>query len=139
MDYLWTFPRTGLDKALTGLTALRIELGLPSGTLPGNALGDPRDASGAVVTPLPADDLAKPAPDPTAWIGRPGSAASSYEDMDGKTIDVPARGDPSKYYMHIRTGQDVEKFDPSQYGLMPSDPAESAAVLGVWAGDVVPT
>jgi hypothetical protein len=132
-DYLWNFPRTSLSKALTGLTALRVELDLPPGTLPGNALGDPRDATGAMVTQ--AQRAAKPASNPVIWIGRPGSAATSFTDPAGKTVTVPAKGDPTKFYMHIRTDKTVQKFDPTQYGLAPTDPAESTAVLGVWAGD----
>ena len=138
-DYLWNFPTTGLALALDGLDALRTELGLPAGVLPGNALGDRRDALGVIVTPLPADDLSKPAPDKTLWIGRPGSAAASFTDLAGTTVEIPAKGDPAKYYMHIRTDKDVPGFDPAVYGLQPTDPAESAAVLGVWAGDEVPT
>ena len=98
-DYRVNFPVTGLALALEGLDALRAEMGLPQGALPGNALGDRRDASGDVVTPLPADDVSKPAPDVTAWIGRPGSAASSYKDMNGQDVEIPAKGDPSRYYI----------------------------------------
>ena len=137
-DYLWNFPVTGLALALEGLDALRAELGLAPGTVPGNALGDRRDATGAIVTPLPADDVTKPAPDVTAWIGRPGSAASSYKDMNGQDVEVPAKGDPGCYYMHIRTDRDAPGFDLAAYGLEPTDPATSAAVLGVWAGDEAP-
>jgi hypothetical protein len=132
-DYLWNCPRTSLDKALAGLTALRIELDLPPGTLPGNALGDLRDASGAVVTRTPTD------PPSATWIGRPGSPATSYTDPAGKTVTVPAKGDPTKFYMHIRTDKKAEKFDPSMYALSPTDPATSADVLGVWAGDTPPS
>ena len=134
-DYRVNFPVTGLALALEGLDALRAEMGLPSGALPGNALGDRRDTSGDVVTPLPADDITKPAPDVTAWIGRPGSAASSYKDMNGQDVEIPAKGDPGRYYMHIRTGAEAPDFDPAAYGLEPTDPATSADVLGVWAGD----
>ena len=137
-DYLVNFPTSGLALALEGLDRLRMEMGLPPGTLPGNALGDRRDASGDVVTTLPADDLTKPAPDVTAWIGRPGSAASSYKDMNGQNVEVPAKGDPTRYYMHIRTDAEAPDFDPAAYGLEPTDPATSAAVLGVWAGDEAP-
>ena len=138
-DYRVNFPVTGLALALDGLDALRTELGLAKNVLPGNALGDRRGVNGDVVTTLPADDLSKPAPDVTAWIGRPGSAASSYKDMNGQDVEVPAKGDPSRYYMHIRTDKDAPDFDPAAYGLEPTDPVESAAVLGVWAGDPVPT
>jgi len=140
-DYLWNCPRTSLDKALAGLTALRIELELPPGTLPGNALGDLRDASGAVVTRTPPDPTkaGKTEPPSATWIGRPGSAATSFTDPAGKTVTVPAKGDPTKFYMHIRTEKKAEKFDPAMYALSPTDPATSADVLGVWAGDTPPT
>ena len=134
-DYLWNFPTSGLALALEGLDALRTELDLPHGALPGNALGDRRDALGVIVTP-PADSAT---PDRTVWIGRPGSAAASFTDLAGTTVEIPAKGDPAKYYMHIRTDKDVPGFDPAVYGLQPTDPPESAAVLGVWAGDEVPT
>ena len=126
-DLLYNFPTTGLALALDGLAALRADVG-DSGPL--NALGDPRDPSGAIVAPG----------EPVVWIGRPGSPATSYEGMDGKSVDVPAKGDPGRYYVHIRTGQNATArlFDAAAYGLVPTDPYESAMVLGVWAGDDVP-
>lgn len=137
-DNLWSFPRTGLARALEGLAALRDGLGLPPDAQPGNALGDPRDANGEIVVPQ-AGAIDDPPPVPPAWIGRPGSAASSYQDMSGATVAIPAKGDPDRYYMHMRTDIDAPGFDPADYGFEPTDPAESAAVLGVWAGDEVPT
>jgi hypothetical protein len=138
-DYLWNFPTTGLALALGGLDALRVELGLDATALFGNALGDPRDANGDVVAPNAGRDITDPPPPAPAWYGRPGTAAYSYEDpLLGKTVDVPALGDPACYYMHIRTILEASAFDPAAYGLMPTDPAESAAVLGLWAGDAVP-
>ena len=137
-DYRVNFPVTGLALALEGLDALRAEMGLPEGALPGSALGDPRNANGDVAMPRGVDDTAEPITTDAVWIGRPGTAASSYMDFDGKTVESPARGDPSRYYMHIRTDKDAPGFDPSNYGLEPTDPATSAAVLGVWAGDEVP-
>ena len=120
-DYLWNFPTTGLALALQGLDALRAELSLPPNAMPGNALGDPRDAEGNVVI-VPSSD--EPREDSVVWVGRPGTAA---------------KGDPDRYYMHIRTADDLSAvaFDPSQYGMVVTGRAESAAVLGVWAGDDV--
>jgi len=137
-DYRYNFPTSGLALALDGMAALRTELGLDDTALPANALGDRRDASGAVVvTPLVG---ALPViVDAAVWVGRPGSAATSFEGPDGKVVEIPAKGDPARYYMHIRTDQTAPGFDPAAYGMTPTDPAESAAVLGVWAGDEVTT
>ena len=90
-------------------------------------LGDFRDVSGSVV------DSASGS---VAWKGKPGAAASSYTDPDThQAVDVPARGDPAFYYIHIRSDvpPSALPFDPAAFGLVPSDPIESAAVLGVWA------
>ena len=124
-DLLYSFPTTGLALALDGLAALRADVG-DSGPL--NALGDPRNATGAIVAPG----------EPVVWIGRPGSPATSYEGMDGKSVDVPAKGDPGRYYVHIRADHKATLFDAAAYGLVPTDPYESAMVLGVWSGDDVP-
>ena len=130
-DFIWNFPTAGLALALEGLDALRADLGTEAAL---NALGDPRDAEGNIAPPFDGSNT------PPAWVGRPGTAATSYDDpLAGKTIELPAKGDPGKYYMHLRTDRDTSAgFDPEAYGLAVTVPAESAAVLGIWAGDPAP-
>lgn len=68
--------------------------------------------------------------------GRAGTPASSFTDADfGFTIDVPAVGVVGTTYFCIRSvvPPGALPFKPSDYGLVPSDPAVSIAVLGVWA------
>lgn len=134
-DYPLNFPTTGLALALEGFDALRAELGIETNMLLGHMLGDPRDADGNVVNPVDDD----PQSTRVVWVGRPGMAAYTYTDPNDQVVEVPARGDPDRYYMHIRTASDQSgvAFDPAQYGMVPTDPAESAAVLGVWSGDDV--
>jgi hypothetical protein len=127
-DYRLTFPVTALASGVEGIAALRAEL-KSGGDNAQNALGDPRDATGAVVVPAPGVEV---------WYGRPGSAATSYTDLNGNVVQVPARGDPSLYYCHIRSDQPVA-FDPAQHGMRDADAAGSAQVLGIWLGDEVPT
>lgn len=136
-DYLWNFPVTGLPLALEGLAALRVKLGLSESAVPLNALGDPRDTTGAIVV-VPAGTIGKPTGVPAVWVGRPGSAATSFVDLVGKTVNVAAKGNPDRYYMHIRSDKTVTGFDPAAYGFAVTPPAESAVVLGIWAGDPVP-
>lgn len=123
MDYRFKFPITGLAKALEAMAELRTAGLLGKGNLPQNMLGDLRDTSGNAVSAN------------AAWAGRPGRAAYTYTDTyTNKQISVPAAGDPGYYYIHIRAeGVSSLPFDPSAYGLVASDPTESAAVLGVWA------
>jgi len=135
-DYRWNFPTSGLALALDGLAALRAELGMSEDVMLQNALGDHRNAAGEVAT-ITMDGMRSTSD--AVWTGRPGSAAASYSDeLSSKTIDIPAKGSPDRYYMHIRTDADAPGFDPAQYGLELTDPADSAAVLGVWAGDPSP-
>jgi hypothetical protein len=138
-DYRLNFPTTGLALALEGFDALRAELGIETNALLGHMLGDPRDANGNIAIPQPRD-IDDPPDTSVVWVGRPGMAAYTYTDPNDEVVEVPAKGDPSRYYMHIRTADDhsATAFDPSAYGMAPTDPAESAAVLGVWAGDDVP-
>ena len=103
---------------------------------PINALGDPRDANGDIVVPDPNAPIGTPPPD--VWYGRPGSAATSYTGPDGVVVDLPARGDPSLYYVHIRSEQDAPAFRADQHEMTDSDAVDSAAVLGIWLGDDVP-
>jgi hypothetical protein len=133
-DYRLNFPTTGLALALEGFDALRAELMIETNTLLGHMLGDPRDADGNVVNPVDDD----PQSTRVVWVGRPGMAAYTYTDpITDQIIEVPAKGDPARYYMHIRTETDrtTVSTDLTQYGMVATDPAESAAVLGVWAGD----
>lgn len=121
-DYRYKFPISGLSQALQAMAQLRTAGLLGKGDLPQNMLGDLRDTSGNVSTSTP------------AWAGRPGRAAYSYTDpVTKQTVNVPASGDPGYYYIHIRSDVSSLPFDSSTYGLVVSDPTESAAVLGVWA------
>ena len=130
-DYRLTFPVTSLGTGISGLRALREA----EGGNAQNALGDPRDASGNIVYPDPNAPIGTPPPD--VWYGRPGSAATSYTDLNGNVVQVPARGDPALYYVHIRSAQDIA-FEPDQHGMKDSDLVDSADVLGIWLGDEVP-
>ncbi len=135
-DHRWNFPTSGLALALDGLAALRAELGLSEDAMLQNALGDHRNAAGEPAT-VTVDGMRSTSD--AVWTGRPGSAATSYSDeLSGKTIDIPAKGSPDRYYMHIRTDREAPGFDPAAYGLVDTDPTESADVLGIWAGDAVP-
>lgn len=122
----YTFKFSDLTKALQAFAALRTAGILGQGDVPENMLGDPRDSTGAAV----ARDSGT-----VAWVGRKGIAAASYTDESGQTVNVPARGDPTLWYIAIRSTVTPDKipFDPATYGLEVCDPAESAAVLGVWA------
>lgn len=122
-DYRFKF--ADLSRALLGFAPLRVAGILPLDGIPQNMLGDPRDATGAYTTD----------PEKIAWIGRKGTAASSYTDENGQTVNVPAVGDPTLFYVAIRSDVPPDKIgvDPADFGLEVCDPAESAAVLGVWA------
>jgi len=108
-DYRFKFK--DLARALTAMAALRAAGILGTSAIPLNMLGDPRDSSGNTT----ADEAQ------IAWLGRRGTG-------DGGS-------DPASWYIHIRSEVDPASlpFSPVDYGLTPSDPAESAAVLGVWA------
>jgi hypothetical protein len=134
-DHRWNFPTSGLALALDGLATLRAELGMSEDALLQNALGDQRNAAGEVAT-ITMDGMRSTSD--AVWTGRPGSAATSYSDPSGKTIDIPAKGSPDRYYMHIRTDREAPGFDPAAYGMANTDPIESADVLGIWAGDTAP-
>jgi hypothetical protein len=135
-DYRLNFLVTDLALALDGFDALRAELGIETNTLLWHMLGDLRDADGNVVVPQPRD-IGEPPDTSVVWIGRSGIAAYTYTDPNDRVVEVPARGDPARYYMHIRTETDhtTVTTDLTQYGMTATDPDESAAVLGVWAGD----
>lgn len=130
-DFRLSFPVTALAVGISGLRALREA----EGGNAQNALGDPRDANGNIVYPDPNAPIGTPPLD--VWYGRPGSAATSYTDLNGNVVQVPACGDPSLYYVHVRSTQDVE-FDASAHGMKDADAVASAQVLGIWLGDEVP-
>lgn len=128
-DYRLTFPVASLDRGVRGVKALR------EATNVSNALGDPRDANGNIVI-IPPHEPGVPPPD--VWYGRPGSTATTVVGPNGETIDIPAKGDPSLYYVHVRSEQDAPSFDPTEYEMKDADAVDSAAVLGIWFGDEVP-
>ena len=132
-DYRLTFPVTALANGLEGYAVLREEL-VPDNAQ--NALGDPRDADGNIVVPDPNAPIGTPPPD--VWYGRPGSAATSYTDLNGVVVQVPARGDPSLYYVHIRSANAAPAFDPASHDMTNADAVASAQVLGIWLGDESP-
>jgi hypothetical protein len=131
-DYRLTFPVTALANGLEGYAVLREELAPDNAQ---NALGDPRDASGNIVVPDPNAPIGTPST--VVWHGRPGSAATSYTDLNGVVVQVPAKGDPALYYVHVRSEQSVA-FSPDRHGMKDADAVASAAVLGIWLGDEVP-
>ena len=134
-DYRLSFPVTALVAGVAGINALVADLKSTGGNAI-NALGDPRDAAGNIVHPDPAAPIGTPPPE--VWYGRPGSAASSYTDLNGNVVQVPAKGDPALYYVHIRSGDLASAFVPTQHGMKDANAADSAAVLGIWAGDTPP-
>lgn len=120
-DYRYRFPLSSLTLAADAFTALRTAGLLPPDGLPENMLGDPLVLNGAVVA-----------------RGRVGRAALSYVDeTTGEAVDVPATGDPTMIYVHIRSTVSPHElpagFYPSAYGLTETTVEESVAVLGVWA------
>ena len=64
-----------------------------------------------------------------------GRAALTVTGMDGAPMPTPAVGEPGMFYIAIRTAVQPSAipFDPAALGLIATPPAESAAVLGVWA------
>jgi hypothetical protein len=120
-DYRFRFPADGLAQAVVAFDALRAAGLLSADALPSNMLGDPIEQDGKVVA-----------------FGRPGRDSITYTDPDTEeTVVVPAIGDPAMVYIHIRSEVPPvslpDGFDPSAFGLIPIEPGESAAVLGVWA------
>jgi len=122
-DYRFRF--TDLVRALQAIQALRNGGLLPPQGLPTNMLGDPRNASGDY----------EPDPALVAFCGRKGSAEMHFRTEDGDDDVVPARGDPAYWYVAIRSDIPPQRLNlnPADFGLEVTDPAESAAVLGVWA------
>ena len=117
-DFLLKTP--DLQTAAQALAALQAGGYLAAGDSPDNMLGDPQTVTvnGQTIT----------------IRARKGIASTSYTDPQGATVQVPARGDPTLWYIAIRTSVvSADPIDPAAYGLMVCDPVESAAVLGVWA------
>ncbi len=133
-DYRFTFSTTALADGVAGVFALRNELA--ENNIPHSALGDPRDASGNIV--IWDTNLDPSVQQPDVWYGRPGIPATSYTDLNNNVVNVPSKGDPSLYYVHIRSAQAATKFRLEQYELKESNLVDSAAVLGIWFGDEVP-
>ena len=131
-DYRLTFPVTALANGVRGITALRAELQSDTNATPINALGDPRDANGDIVVHDPNAPIGTPPPE--VWHGRPGSAATSYTDLNGNVVQVPAKGDPALYYVHIRSAMQAGEFDPTEHGMSDADVIASAANAGHLAG-----
>ena len=73
-----------------------------------NALGDPRDATRQHRVSRSSAPIGTPPPG--VWYGRPGSAATSYTDPNGSVVQVPAKGDPALYYVHIRSSHEAKAF-----------------------------
>jgi len=134
-DYRLTFPVTSLVAGVDGIATLRAELQSDTANRV-DALGDPRDASGNIVYPDPNAPIGTPPPD--VWYGRPGSPATSYTDLNGNVVQVPAKGDPALSYLHLRPALPAGEFDPAQHGMKDADAVDSAAVLGIWLGDTPP-
>ncbi len=108
-----------LDDIRAALAALRTAGLVGDAEGPENMLGDPQtDAEGRL-----------------AFRASRGRAALTVQDEDGQTLTIPARGDPDFWYVAVRALRRPEELpvDPTAYGLEWCDPAESAAVLGVWA------
>ena len=113
-DYRFKVP--ALADAAAALAALQAAGLVSPGDAPVNMLGCP-----VVVTVGGLDVTIR------AARGRPA--------RDTVVGTLPAAGDPAFWYLAVRTEVppgDVP-FDPTTLGLVPCDPAESAAVLGVWA------
>lgn len=120
-DYRYRFPAVGLALAADAFTALRAAGLLPPNGLPENMLGDPLLLNGAEVA-----------------RGRQGRAAVDTTDpIAGEAMHIPAVGDPTMIYVHIRSETPPEAlpagFTPATFGLIATTATESAVVLGVWA------
>lgn len=117
-DFLLKTP--DLQTAAQSLAALKAGGYLAAGDGPDNMLGDTQSVTVGGTT--------------LTIRARKGIAAANYTDPQGATVQVPARGDPTLWYIAIRTSVvSADPIDPATYGLTVCDPVESAAVLGVWA------
>ena len=68
----------------------------------------------------------------------PVSAATSYTDLNGNIVQVPARVIRRSTMSTSAPARSIA-FEPTQHGMKDADPKASAAVLGIWLGDEVPT
>lgn len=116
MDY--TFKASSLAVIGNALAALQASGLVGANSGPANMLG-----------PMSVDD-AKGNPLFKYGVGR---ASSSGVGPDGSKITIPGAGDPGMFYIAIRADAVAIPFDPAALGLIATPPAESAAVLGVWA------
>ncbi len=60
-----------------------------------------------------------------------GSAASTFTDPFGNTVTIPQKGDPSLWYLAIRTAQTLPSLPT---GVSVAVTADAQAVLGKWEG-----
>jgi hypothetical protein len=124
-DYRFQTPVANLPVALSLIDALRASGDLTTQRFTDNMLGDP------IFEGVDSDGNPK-----MICRGSPGRASFTYTDpMTSATVTVPSSGDPATMYFAIRARVPPGSlpFAPATYGLSPSDPAVSAAVLGVWA------
>lgn len=117
-DYRYHFPLTGVALAADAFTAWCAGGLLAADAPPDNMLGEPILLNGTQIA-----------------CGRAGRPAVAFTDADtGAAITIPAAGDADFIYIHLRSELALPAgFAPAAYGLVATDPAESAAVLGVWA------
>jgi len=118
VDYKFHFPTTDLQKVLGVVIALRKAGLLKVDELPSNMLGNDIIVDGVVVL-----------------RGSVGVGSSTYKDtFTDYLVTIPARGDPAMTYVNIRTATEIPaSFDPSIFGLIPTDDQTSRDVLGDWA------
>lgn len=119
-DYLFSAPT--LADAGAALAALQAAGLVGAGDVPQNMLGDPQQ--------ITVNDHA------VTVRARQGWAASSYTDpVSHQLVVVAGAGVVGTWYLAVRTLVPPSQvpFDPTTMGLTPTDPATSAAVLGVWA------
>ena len=137
-EYAYNFPVSGITTFTTFLTGARAAHFLDGGYhLPDNMLGDPRDATGAVVTATDANGALVG----VVFRGRTGIPAMSYTDPNGNTVNVARVGDPTLMYLNIRAPYSPAQLAAiltglhktlAQYGVTATDPALSAQILGTW-------
>jgi hypothetical protein len=138
-DFLFSFPLSGITTATAFLSGARAQHFFNGGySLPDNSLGDPRDASGNIVTTTDANGNLVG----VVFNGRPGQAAYSYTDPSGNTVNVAAVGDPTRMYMAVRVPVTQAQLTAiltrlgrnlALYGIAVTDPTLSAQLLGVWS------
>jgi hypothetical protein len=145
MNVAWSdlqvnFSLTSISKFVTFVSSARVAHYFDGGAnLPDNMLGDPRDASGNIVT---ATDPTTGALVGVVFKGRPGQAAFSYTDLGGNVVNVAAVGDPTRMYIDVRAPVSSAALTAvlaqagktlASYDVVVSDPVVSAQILGTWA------